>query len=162
MFHWRPSIWGPLRCWSDDGDAVEDDVDVDGFPEESEKAPPPPTCLLVQEDRDVSKHTAMHGEKFREPCNGDRRDEESPLFDCWDWKHDQSDVLQQVDPWARNAPKSVPNVKSCLSLCEHPVFVLCVRSWVCTNICQFKLHRMTSPVRVMVDPDEVPVEVLPM
>ena len=46
---------------------------------------------------------------------GDRRGEESPFFDCWDCKHEQSDVLQQVDPRVRNAPKLVPSVKSCLT-----------------------------------------------
>ena len=58
----------------------------------------------------------MYCGKFRESCNGDHRDEESPFFDCWDWKHEQSDVLHRVDPWAQNAPKSVPNVKGCLSV----------------------------------------------
>ena len=66
----------------------------------------------------------MHCRKFRKPCNGDRRDEESPFFDCWDGKHQQSDVSQQVDPWARKAPKSVPSVKSFLSV-NFPVCSVC-------------------------------------
>ena len=64
----------------------------------------------------TSKHTEVHCGRFRKHCNGDRRDEESPFFDCWDWKDEQPDVLQQVDPWARNAPESVPSVKSGLSV----------------------------------------------
>ena len=74
---------------------------------------PPVSCF---KKTGTSKHTDMHCGKFRKPCSGDRRDEESPFFDCWDWKHEQSDVLQQVDLWARNAPKSVPSVKGCLSV----------------------------------------------
>ena len=38
---------------------------------------------------------------FGNLADGDHRDEESPFFDCWDWKHEQSDVLQRVDPWAQ-------------------------------------------------------------
>ena len=33
------------------------------------------------------------------------------VFDCWYGKQEQSDALQQIDPWARNAPKSEPDVK---------------------------------------------------
>ena len=40
-------------------------------------------------------------------------DEESSLFDCWD---EQSDVLQHADPWAQNAPKSIPSAKRCTSV----------------------------------------------
>ena len=53
------------------------------------------------------------------------RDEESPFFDCWDGKHEQSDVFQQVDPWVRNAPKSKPNVEG-----RFPVnFLACSVCW---------------------------------
>ena len=44
---------------------------------------------------------------FQKPCNEDHRDEEYPFLDCWDGKQEQFDALQQMDPWARNAPKSV-------------------------------------------------------
>ena len=58
--------------------------------------------------------------KFRKPCNEDHRhDEEYPFLDCWDGKQEQFDALQQMDPWAR--PKSVPDVKGCLSV-NFPVF----------------------------------------
>ena len=53
--------------------------------------------------------------KFRKPGTEDYRDEEDPFLDCWDGKQEQFDALQQMDPWARNAPKSVPDVKGCLS-----------------------------------------------
>ena len=70
--------------------------------------------------------------------------EESSFFNCWD---EQSDVLHQADPWARNAPKSKSSAKGCTSLSA-----LCVKSWVCTaNSCQLQLPNMTSPVREKVD-----------
>ena len=56
--------------------------------------------------------------------------EESSFFDCWD---EQSDVLQQADPWARNAPKSFSRAKGCTSV-NVPAFsvseVGCVQSTV--------------------------------
>ena len=39
--------------------------------------------------------------------------EESSFFDCWD---EQSDVLQQAEPWARNAPKSISSAERCTSV----------------------------------------------
>ena len=39
--------------------------------------------------------------------------EESSFFDCQD---EQSDVLQQADPWARNAPNSLSSAKGCTSV----------------------------------------------
>ena len=74
---------------------------------------------------------------FQKPCNEEedhRDDEQCPFFDCWDGKHEQFDALQQMDPWARNAPKSVPDVKGCISV-NFPLSVLCARSWECTNVC---------------------------
>ena len=62
--------------------------------------------------------------KFRKPGNEDHRDEEDLFIDCWDGKQEQFDALQQMDPWARNAPKSVPDVKSCLSV-NFPVGSVC-------------------------------------
>ena len=52
--------------------------------------------------------------KFRKPCNEDHRGEEDPFLDCWDEKQEEFDALQQIDPWAPNAPKSAPDVKNCL------------------------------------------------
>ena len=76
---------------SDHGDAVENDVDVDEFSEEATgiMSPPPPASWFKKTQRLQSIHE-MHCRKFRQPCNGDRRDEESPFFDCWDWKHETS------------------------------------------------------------------------
>ena len=46
------------------------------------------------------------------------------IFDCWDWKHEQSDVSRQVERWTRNAPKFVLCVKRCLSM-NFPVCCAC-------------------------------------
>ena len=64
--------------------------------------------------------------------------------------------LQQVDPGARNAPKSVPNVKNCLSV--NFLSVLCVRFCVCTDICLLKLNR-TSFFRTSVPVGKSPIGV---
>ena len=111
---------GSFEVLSDHGDA-EDDGDVEEFLEEATgtMSPPPPASWV--KSIETSKHNEMDCKKFRKPCNGDRRDEESPFFDCWDGKHEQSDALQQMDPWA---PKSTPNVKSCLSV-NFPVCSVC-------------------------------------
>ena len=105
---------GSFEVLSDHGDAEEDDDDVDEFLEEATRIIPPPPLASWFKNTETSKHNEMHCRNFRKPCDGNRRDEESPFFDCWDWKHEQSGVLQQVDLWARNAPKSVPSVISCL------------------------------------------------
>ena len=55
------------------------------------------------------KRTETFCGKFRKSCNEDHQDEEDPFFDCWDGKQEQFDALQQMDPWARNAPKSEPD-----------------------------------------------------
>ena len=68
------------------------------------------------------------------------------------------DVSQQADPWARNAPKSVPNVKSCLSL-KLLVCSVC-QKLVCTNISQLKLISVTSPVKEKVDLTKFPLNLL--
>ena len=70
------------------------------------------------------KRTETFCAKFRKPCYEERQDEEEPFFDCWDGKQEQSDALQQVDPWARNAPKSEPGVKGCLSV-NFPACSVC-------------------------------------
>ena len=90
---------------SDRGDEVDDDESTD---ETTEMMPPlPPDSWF--------KRTEMFCGKFRKPCNEDHQDEEDPFLDCRDGKQEQFDALQQMDPWARNAPKSVPDVKGCLS-----------------------------------------------
>ena len=92
---------GSFAVLSDHGDTVEDDVDVDECSEEDTGIMPPLPPASLFKESGTSKHTEVHCWMFRKPCNGDRRDEESPFFDCWDWKHEQYDVLQQVDPWAQ-------------------------------------------------------------
>ena len=52
------------------------------------------------------------------------QDEKDPLLDCLDGKQEQFDALQQMDPWARNAPKFAPDVKDCLSV-KFPACSLC-------------------------------------
>ena len=56
--------------------------------------------------------------------NEDHQGEEDPFLDCWDGKQEQSDALQQMDPWARNAQKSVPDVKGCFSV-NFPACSVC-------------------------------------
>ena len=43
---------------------------------------------------------------FPKSCNGNnhRDGEEPPFIDCWDWRHEESDILQQVDPLAQTVP----------------------------------------------------------
>ena len=89
----------------------------------------------------------------------ERRDDESPFFECWDWKHEQSDVLQQVDPWARNAPKSVPNVKSCLSM-KLLVCSVCQKLGVYQHF-PIKAHQCDISSEGEGRPDEVPTEFAP-
>ena len=107
---------------------------------------------------ETSKHTEMYCGRFRKLCNGDRRDEESPFFDCWDWKHEQS-VLQQVDPGARNAPKSVPSVKSCFSV-NFPVCSVCQKLGVYQHL-PSKVPQYDISSEAEGRPDEIPVEVAP-
>ena len=76
----------------------------------------------------------------------DHRDEEYPFLDCWDGKQEQFDALQQVDLWARNAPKSEPDVKGCLTV-SLPVCSVCQK----LDIFQLKRHSMTSQVKEKTD-----------
>ena len=96
---------------SDHGDTVEDDVDVNEFSEEATGVmlPLPPASWFTKTE--TSKHTEMYCMKFRKPCNG-IGNMSSLIF------------LQHVDPGARHASKSVPNVKK-LSLSECPVCSVC-------------------------------------
>ena len=89
---------------SDHGDEVEDDESTN---ETTEMMPPlPPDSWF--------KRTETFCGKFRKRCGEDHQDEENPFLDCGDGKQEQFDALQQVDPWARNAPKSEPDVKGCV------------------------------------------------
>ena len=141
---------GSFEVLSDHGDA-EDDGDVDEFVEEATgtMSPPPPASWVKSSE--ISKHNGMDYRKFRKPCNGDRRDEESPFFDCWDGKHEQSDY-----PWA---PKSIPNVKSCLSV-NFPVCSVCEKLGVYEHL-PMKAHQYDISSEGEGRPDEVPTEVAP-
>ena len=79
---------GSFEVLSDHGDAAEDDVDVDEPSEEATGIMPPLPPASWFKKTDTSKHTEMYCGRFRKHCKGDRRDEESPFFDCWDWKHE--------------------------------------------------------------------------
>ena len=74
---------------------IEDEVDVDESSEETTRMMPPLAPASCFKKTEALKHTEMYCGRFREPCNGDHRDEESPFFHCWDWTHEQSDVLQR-------------------------------------------------------------------
>ena len=138
---------------------TEDDGDVDEFLQAATGivSPPPPASWF--KNTETSKQNEMHCRKFRKPCNGDRRDEESPFFDCWDGKHEQSDVVQQVDPWARNAPKSVPSVKSCLSV-NFTVCSVCQKLGVYQDL-PSKASQYDISIAGEGRSDEIPVDVAP-
>ena len=91
-------------------------------------------------------------------ANEDHQDEEYPFLDCWDGTQEQFDALQQMDPWARNAPKSEPDVKGCFSV-NLPVCSVCVpEAGSCTKAyCQSKRHSMTSPVKEKTDRATTPM-----
>ena len=134
---------GSFEVLSDHGDEVDGD---ESTYETTEMMPPLPPGSWF-------KRTETLCWKFRKPCNEDHRDEEDPFLDCWDGKQEQFDVLQQMDPWAR--PKSVPDVKGCLSV-NFPVFSVCQKLG-CTNVCQLKRHSMTSPVQEKTDRATTPM-----
>ena len=68
---------------SDDNDTIENEVEVDEFPEDTRGMMPPLPPASWFKKTETLKHAEMHCGKFRKPCNGDHRDEESPFFDCW-------------------------------------------------------------------------------
>ena len=111
---------GSFEVLPDHGDA-EDDGEVDELFEDATGIMPLPPPAFWSKNTETSNRDERHCRKFTKPCNGDCPDEESPFFNYWDGKHEQSDALQQMDPWA---PKSVPNVKSCLSV-NFPVCSVC-------------------------------------
>ena len=87
---------GSFAVLSDHGDA-EDDGEVDEFFEEATGIMPLPPLSSWSKNTETLKRNQRHCRKFRKSCNGDRIDEESQFFDCWDGKHEQSDALQQID-----------------------------------------------------------------
>ena len=48
--------------------------------------------------------------------HGNPESEVSSFFDCWDWRHQQSDILQRAGSWAHNDPTTVSSAKGCLSV----------------------------------------------
>ena len=101
---------GTFEVLSDHGDEVEVDEATEVM-----LPLPPDSCF---------KNTETLCVMFQKPCNEDHRDEKNPFLECWDGKQKQFDALQQMDPWARNAPKSVPDVKGCFSV-NFPVCYMC-------------------------------------
>ena len=83
--------------------------------------PPLPLAPWFKKTR-TSKYTEMHCKWLLKQCHGnDYRDGEESFLDCWD---EQSDIFQQVDPWAQNALKSVSRAEGCLSV-NFPVCSVC-------------------------------------
>ena len=128
MCHRRPWIWGLLMCCQTTVTPQKMTSTMTNLHKKPQKL-----ChrchLLPRSGRQGLPIIQVHCGKFQKPRNGDCRDEESPFFDRWD-----SDVLQHEDPWARNAPKSLPNVKKKSALSELPCLfcvseVGCVRTY---------------------------------
>ena len=114
-------MWGLLKCCQSTAKPTEDDVVDESSEESTETVPQLPPLSWFRETRTC--------------CNGNNcRDGEEPsFFDCRDWRHEQSDTLQQVGPRAQNAAKSVhPVRKFALRFSELPN-VFCVRSWAFAN-----------------------------
>ena len=118
---------GSFEVLSDHGDTVEDDVVVDESSEEATGTMPPLPPAPWFKKTKTSKHAEKHRGRFCHD-NDCRGGEESSFFDCWD---EQSDILQQADPWAQNAPKSVSHAKGCLSVNFH--CLLCVSKVGCSR-----------------------------
>ena len=88
---------------------------------------------------------------FRETrtcCNGNNCPvcEEPSFFDCWEWKHEQSDTSQQVDPWAQECSKvCVSRAKVCFAIQGTCQYVLC------QEVGRFRptFAKYSSPVRYL-------------
>ena len=112
--------------------------------------------------RGLSRHAKVRCRKFLKPRNSnDRRDEESPLFDCWEGRQEHSDTLQRLDPWTLCAPMSLSSSKRLL-LCEFPCVsfvpeIGCIRS-MCANCSS---RSVSSPVGKSIGLDIAPIEVAP-
>ena len=76
---------------------------------------------------------------------------------CWD---EQSDVLQQADPWTRNAPKSISSAQGCTSV-NFPACSVCQKLGVYSQQLQPTAPNVRSPVRGEGQPDEIPEEAAP-
>ena len=127
---------GSFEVLSDHGDEVDGDESTLETTELMPPLPPDSWCKRAE---------TLCG-KFRKPDNEDHRDEEDPFLDCWDGEQERFDALQEMDAWARNAPKSSPDVKGCFSV-NFPVCSLCQKMGVHQRLPIIKRHRMTSPVK---------------
>ena len=96
MSHWGQLILGSFEVLLYHNDTVEDEDEVDESSEETTGVMPPLPAASWFKKTKTLKHSEMHCGKFWKPCYGDDREEESPFFDCRNWKHEQSDVLQRV------------------------------------------------------------------
>ena len=102
---------------SDHGETMADDDVVESSEESTGTMPPLPPVSWLKERR-MSRYAEMLCRKFRKHGKGnDCRDgEESSFFDCWDWRHEQSDMLKYADPWEQNEPKTAASAKDCQSV----------------------------------------------
>ena len=144
MWLWGPSIWS-FEVLSEHGDEVDGD---ESTYETTEMMPPlPPDSRFQRSETFCGKfrNLAMkitEMKRIHSLIVGMGSKNSSTLCNKW--------ILG-----ARNAPKSVPDVKGCLS--ANFLSVLRARSWECTNICQSKRHSMTSPVKEKTDRATTPM-----
>ena len=96
--------------------------------------------------------------------------EESPFFDCWDWRCGQSDTLQQTDTSAQNVPTSISSAKGCLSV-NFPHCSVCQKLGVHSQHLPITApsppppppsSQYDIPSEGECRPDEVPLEVAPV
>ena len=86
MCHWVLLIGESFEVLSDHDKTTEDDVVGDESSDESTGTVPPLPLVSCREFR-------KHG------TGNDCRDSaESSLFDCWDWRHEQSDISATCGP----------------------------------------------------------------
>ena len=157
-------VLGSFAVLSDHGETFEDDVVVVVVESSEESTGTMPRLPLVSwaKERRISSHAEMHCGKFRKHCSGnDRRDaEKSSFFDCWDWRHEQSDILQHADPWARNAPKSISGANGCTSV-NFPTCSVSQKLGVCNRHVPATAPQCDIPREGQCRPDEVSIEVTP-
>ena len=87
------------------------------------------TCLWEAIDLGSFEVPSDHGDTEEDG-------EESSFFDCWD---EQSAVLQQADPWAWNAPKSISSAKGCTSV-NFPACSVCQKFGVYSQQLPITVH----------------------
>ena len=75
----------------------------------------------------------------------------------WDWMHEQSDVLQQADPWTRNAPKFVSSAKGCISV-NFPAGSVCQKLGVYSQQLPIAAPQCDISSEGEGQPDEIPEE----